>query len=200
MGCRACLASSGGDSSVAWAALTLCSLVVLLRFRSAYREVWPTDGRCVTCRYDLAGLGASGLCPECGGSFPRARRVRRHTEVVLSRQRVVPVLIGWALAVLAVNLPLVTASNGVPLALPDVAWSLAEWWRGADAEVLDRMLRNRARARSRDPSARSTLLWIIAPSVLWALVPGRGRRIGLIVGHIALGVGWTLGLALSMLR
>jgi hypothetical protein len=30
------------------------------------------EGKCLFCEYDLAGLGAVGVCPECGQKFDRA--------------------------------------------------------------------------------------------------------------------------------
>lgn len=176
LACSACVSGSvDWGWPVGLVTLLAGAALAAIRLRPETREVLLTEAACIGCSYDLTGLGASGLCPECGAAFPGFRRVVTRRVVVVLAHRVPAVLVGCGMTLAVVFEPWLYASNGRLLALPDIAFAWQQLAAGAPAETVDLLVRNRAQARSADPSAAATLFAALAPLPLLAFA-GRLRR------------------------
>lgn len=186
VGCLGLWSDASSDWLLGSALFVVLATATVLRSRSEKMAVAQDDSTCVGCRYDLAGLGASGLCPECGLAFPAERQFVVRSTFSLDPRRTPAVRLAIALALAAAAMPpWMTASNGLPVALEDVGWAWQQTLAGTPHETLDLMLRNRAQARRGDRSAASFYILLAAPSVLWAFLPAPRWRLGAVAIHAA---------------
>lgn len=187
LGCLAC-AGGGGDASPVFALVifAVCALVTALELRPERLELMPTDGLCVVCRYDLAGLGAVGLCPECGSSFPRPRAVVTRTLVVLERRRGAMVLAAAGLMLLGATVPWLWSADGAMLRFEDLGWARRAAEAGVPDDAIRVMLSNRARARAGDLSALGALMMMMSFSPGWAWLGSRRWAMRMLLGHLLL--------------